>query len=653
MDQGRLKTSRIIALVFAVILLGSLAYVYFNYLSLKKSLISRISYKASSVIGQKVRIGDISLSLPGGIDIHDIVVENPEGFGEGQLLKTMKISLSMRLRELLHKRLSIKEIEIDAPELSLLRDEKGRLNISDTLRQFLSKEGIRYRIDVLKINSGAVYINKDQRLLHSDIRLTLKNLSSEPGTKTMIALKAVSLGKGKLSVDGWAYLQDKPRKFSLSASMEKIDMFDLASLSTVEPGLSGMPYKLSGDIAISSFEGAVESGGGMSGRVALGAKNLSVIKSSDNRPALSNVSIDSSLTIGDKNLDFVLNAHAKNLSAALSGTVNDFMGESRSLKMKLTLPETKALEVRNALWDSFPDGLLYVGLGGTVACDASIKYERQVLNAEGNLRIKNLTIEGENKEYYIGQVNGTLPLRYKSDEKTSKPSQMPDFEKGEFENLRRYYAEGKDIGSALIKIGSLRYGFKLLEGIELRVRQSNAHLNIASISATIFGGSLNGSAVVDIAGKDMGYRAGFVVKGISLTRLCEDIPPIKGYSTGKVDGMALLKGSGGGMEGLLGRADFWSYSTKDEATIISREFLEKVGGPSVKPYLRERKFSKGIVSLYIQNGFLIFKELEISNKNMFGMQDLSVKVAPFNNRIAIDHLMSSITEAAERAKKSE
>ncbi len=56
------------------------------------------------------------------------------------------------------------------------------------------------------------------------------------------------------------------------------------------------------------------------------------------------------------------------------------------------------------------------------------------------------------------------------------------------------------------------------------------------------------------------------------------------------------------------------------------------------------------MDLYLQNGFVIFKDLEISHKNFFGMTDLSIKVTPYSNRIAIDHLMWSITEAAHRAK---
>ncbi len=73
----------------------------------------------------------------------------------------------------------------------------------------------------------------------------------------------------------------------------------------------------------------------------------------------------------------------------------------------------------------------------------------------------------------------------------------------------------------------------------------------------------------------------------------------------------------------------------------------------MKSYIGERAFDKGTVSLYLQNGFLIFKELEISHKNLLGIKDLSVTVAPFNNRIALDNLMSTITEAAERAAKKE
>jgi hypothetical protein len=149
------------------------------------------------------------------------------------------------------------------------------------------------------------------------------------------------------------------------------------------------------------------------------------------------------------------------------------------------------------------------------------------------------------------------------------------------------------------------------------------------------------------------YRGGFLIKGLSLSTLCDRIKPIQGFISGKVDGIASFKGSGINMSQLMGMAEFWTYPTRNEKAMISKEFLNKIGGPSLKIYLRNRPFNKGIMALYLENGYLIFKELEISNKNFLGITDLSVKVAPFNNRIALDHLLWTITVAAERARKKQ
>ncbi len=264
--------------------------------------------------------------------------------------------------------------------------------------------------------------------------------------------------------------------------------------------------------------------------------------------------------------------------------------------------------------------------------------------------LKNVTLKGENNEYSIGPINGVLPLAYdeQSEQKTIK---MPSFEHSEFENLIKYYSqEVVNNGYKKITINSLYYGFKLFENINIWINQKGRILNIGRFSGNIFGGKLNGSGVVDLS-QGLNYRAGFILEGLSLTKLCESIEPIKGYISGKVDGIVNLKGSGIGISELIGKADFWTYSANNDKTRISKEFLQKVGGPSLKTYLGDRHFNKGIMSLYVQNGFVIFKELEISNRNLLGITDLSVKVAPLSNRIAVDHLMWTITEAASRAKE--
>jgi hypothetical protein len=175
-------------------------------------------------------------------------------------------------------------------------------------------------------------------------------------------------------------------------------------------------------------------------------------------------------------------------------------------------------------------------------------------------------------------------------------------------------------------------------------------LKIERFGANIFGGKLDGSAFVDLT-KGLNYRAGFLIKGLSMATLCERIEPIKGFISGKVDGIATFKGTGIGLPHLIGMADFWSYAAPNEKTMISKEFLQKIGGPSVRAYLGNRNFDNGVLSLYLQNGDMIFKQMEISNRNFFGIKDLDVKVAPFNNRIAVDKFLWAITEAALRAKE--
>jgi hypothetical protein len=319
--------------------------------------------------------------------------------------------------------------------------------------------------------------------------------------------------------------------------------------------------------------------------------------------------------------------------------------------MRVIQPEIRLTDIRDAFWDVFPDSMLYAGLDGSVASDILVQYGPDTLKVSGNVICKALVLQGENGEYTIGPVNGTLPIAYSKSGEKKKVLDLPSFERPEFDNLRKYYSQimpGKDF--TRITIGSVNYGFKFLENVDIWIKQEGGLLNIGHFSGNIFGGKLNGSAVVDMS-EGLNYRAGILLEELSLTKLCDSIEPIKGYISGKVNGIASLKGSGSGIAKLIGKADFWTYSTDDEKTKISKEFLRKVGGPSIKAYLGDRKFSKGIMNLYLQKGFVIFRELEISNKNFFGIQDLSVKVAPFNNRIAIDHLMWAITEAAQRAKK--
>jgi hypothetical protein len=453
-------------------------------------------------------------------------------------------------------------------------------------------------------------------------------------------------GKIVLAADGKTSQNPFPIKVKMIA-----DGIDLNLLSNSLPKSPNFPYTVKGDIQRATFEGIIDSQESLLGNGLLEATRVSVSNPSAGRNVVKDASFRAEIELKGKDLAFKSEAGVGTLSTRLSGDVEGFLKPDRHLRVKGTLPEVKVLDMRDSLWDIFPDSFLYVGMQGSVSSTFSVDYSNDRLDMKGNLLFSAFTLEGENGEYSVGPINGTLPFGYSKGRGDQEMMRMPSFEKSQFDPLINDFLrepKGEDIQT--LTIGSLRYGFQLLDHVNLWIKPNGSYLNIERFSANIFGGKLYGSAVIGLS-NEFQYRAGLLVKGLSLTKLCESIEPIKGYISGNADGIASLKGSGIRLSQLIGIADFWTYRTSSEKTMISKDFLRKMGGSSLKSYLRDRQFNKGTLDLYLKDGDLIFKELEISNTNILGITDLSVRVAPMSNRIALDHLLWTIAEAAERAKK--
>jgi hypothetical protein len=425
---------------------------------------------------------------------------------------------------------------------------------------------------------------------------------------------------------------------------------DLSEVSKAIRKFASFPYSAAGKVQHATFSGTLVSTESITGTAAFSAKDLSLKKTGSDRGIMNNAVVTAEARLHGTALDFGADMKSGGLSLSLTGMADHFLSKDPGVQIRVNLPETDLREIRNTLWDVFPDKLLYAGLGGGLAAEIVIDMGNKRVKANGSITMHNLMLEGEYGEYSIGPINGTVPIVYEKD----APTIMVDlsaFDRESFGRTWEYYEAWRpDETFHHVTVGSLRYGFRLLEGIDVWVHREETVLKIGKFSATIFGGKLNGMAVIGLS-EGFSYHAGALLKGLSLTMLCDEIEPIRGYVKGRVDGVAAARGSGTKLAGLVGRADFWTYSAGGEKTEISREFLKKVGGPSVSVFLRDRPFNKGNMSISLKDGAVIFRELEISNRNFLGVTDLSLKVAPFSNRIGLDHLLWTIVEAAERAKK--
>ncbi len=428
----------------------------------------------------------------------------------------------------------------------------------------------------------------------------------------------------------------------------RADHIDVEKLSRAVRLLVDTPYRASGNIDDLSFKGKMQALDVITGDASVSGKNIT-LKQADDRALLKDAVLDADGVFRGRDAEIKAQVAIGGMAASLKGAISRFAGRDRSLHVNLIMPETRASDIRSAFWDVFPDSLLYAGLEGGLSVNVLASYNRDVLAIDGSVLLKDIIIEGENNEYTAGPVDGMVPIHFSSTGEAGPAMMLPSFEQSKFDDLRNTFAGTGRIAGSEVKVKSLRYGFRILEDVSLWLEQNGQVLNINRFSAKMFGGNVYGTARLTLT-DGLSYQAGLLLDGASLAHLCEDITPLKGYISGKVSGIAMIKGKNAGLEQMIGKAEFWTFSDREERMSISREFLQKIGGPQIKAYLRERRFDKGVMSLYIQNGFLIFRELEISNRNIFGITDLSVKVAPLSNRIAIDHLMWTITEAAQRAK---
>ncbi len=523
------------------------------------------------------------------------------------------------------------------------------VNISFPAKKTGIKKGV-LRISMSRKNnalSGSGTFSTGDIMFHGDILGSLSGSCRFDGPNFYIDRVRAALPAGTITLAGQGKVAGGPFPLRMTAAAEGIDLGKLAGIYSK---FTPFPYVISGKLGKASFDGSIEGRDALHGKAVFDAQNLTVAVKQETRPLIRDWALSARIDFKGKDLDFSADAENKGVSAKASGSIKDFSEAKRTAQIKVSVPSVKATRLREAFWDICPDSLLYAGMDGAVSSEISIGYTKAGADAVGAIVFKDLSLTGENGEFAIGPVNGTLPLAYGGEAGRHEETPMPLFERSEFDTLSREYSrQFAGEGYNRITIGSAGYGFRMLDNITLWVKRKGTSLDIGRFSANIFGGTLSGAAFA-APGRNMSYRIGFLVKGLSLTVLCNDIEPIRGYVSGKLDGIAAFKGIGPNLTGLIGKADFWTYSNKNEKTKISKEFLQKIGGATMKSYMSDRDFDTGKLGLYLQKGDIIFNELDISNRNFFGMKDLSITVAPYNNRIAIDDLMWSLAQAAQRAK---
>lgn len=331
------------------------------------------------------------------------------------------------------------------------------------------------------------------------------------------------------------------------------------------------------------------------------------------------------------------------------GEIADALSEKRRGTLLLALSQTSLNDLVESLINLVPPLIQEATLKGSVAAEGSIELRegRKVLN--GGVTVRGGRVEAPAQKFLVADLNGRIPI---SLDFAGKGSAAPRVA-GEFsrENYPRVLAQLRATppGGELVTVEKIVFGSVQTGKLSVQLRARNGLTEITSLRTTLYDGTVLGTGHLVFADQAT-YRCDLLVNGLSMKALCNSLPNLEGYISGRVDGVVSLHGIGGDQKRLTGFVDLWAREGGGEKMLVSKQFLQRLAKQKLSGFFlsRDRPYDKAEIKATLERGELTFNELQILNTNALGVKDLNVNIAPTQNRIALDHLLESIKEAAVR-----
>ncbi len=343
------------------------------------------------------------------------------------------------------------------------------------------------------------------------------------------------------------------------------------------------------------------------------------------------------------------------LTLTLGGSLPIARDQDRPSKFRLTLPSTETSSLRSLLAALMPARLADAGFSGQVQADLEMTgraYHGTVVLRNIHMRSDRLGVEG---------ITGTIPFagrigQVSEFEQTSAPERLSSRSLSEetYEKVRRTVFQGPATNQLLhsLAVASLRYGPIELQDLTASLAPDGSGTAVRQFAFQLWGGKVGGWGRAHPLSREVTLH--LLVEGVSLQAICDAFPPIKGYISGKINGLASLSIPGFAVDGAQGGARFWAVNSPQERKEISRTLIEKLAGQRIRYFNlfgQDRRYDRGVLDVSLKRGDLVFHELDISHTTL-GIKDLDIQVSPTFNKIGLTHLIDSIIEATERIKAS-
>jgi len=400
-----------------------------------------------------------------------------------------------------------------------------------------------------------------------------------------------------------------------------------------------------------SAEGRYSGSDGLSASVAATGSAVTVAGSGKTLVSRAGISLSGAIAGPKISIGKVLVSAGDGIKLTADGKLENAFANNRQGSINFALAQAPFNSYIDAFINSMPRLAQEATVDGSLAAQGTLALHNGKRLLEGVLLFGRIRLDSPGQALDISDLDGSFP--FSLDLSGTTAAAMPgtlDFSRDNYEQLHQQL-ERLPESSQIVSIGRIALGRMELGPVTLHVRAANGRTEIVSLRSSLYGGTLRGTGSL-LMKKGVSYRGDLLLGGVSLRELCNRFPDIKGYISGRVNGIVSLYGEGGGISGLYGFVDLWANEAQGEKMLVSREFLQRLGGKQLSGvfFRQDIPYDRAEISALLEQGYLSFDTLDITHTNVFGVRDLNVSIAPAQNRIALDHLIEAIRQASVSGK---
>jgi len=354
------------------------------------------------------------------------------------------------------------------------------------------------------------------------------------------------------------------------------------------------------------------------------------------------------LSIGD-----ALLSPGPGVALRVKGELAHPFAPGRAGSLSFTLAETAAGSIVDPLVNLLPRVIQEATIDGTLTVQGALELRGGEKLLEGALVFKGGRFELPQQKLVVSGINGRFPFSVDLSGKAGgKPPASMMFSRENFPNLMSQLSRAGGAGESLT-VAKIGFGPMELGALTMHATAQHGTTEISSLNSSLYEGALLGKGFLTMR-EGLTYRGDLLLNGLSLKELCSIFPNINGYISGRVDGVISIGGGAGGLAGLSGFTELWAREGGGEKMLVSKEFLQRLAKQKLGGFFfrSDRSYDEAEIKALMEQGYLSFETLKIVHTNLFGVRDLNVSIAPTQNRIALDHLLESVKQAAVRGKSA-